>query len=104
VLTDADLERAAICFGAAQHVRHMIASPLPPSEKQLCDQAIKRIRAGLSDGAFEAAWQWGQTTPVDEIATRLLGRLNLASASCMGFMPVALTAVAAITLSGVAES
>ena len=74
VLTDADLERAAICFGAAQQVRHMIASPLPPSEKQLCAQAIKRIRAGLSDGAFEAAWHWGQTTPVDEIATRLLGR------------------------------
>lgn len=73
---EADPERAAMCLSAAQRLRHIIASPLPPSEKQACDQTIAQIRSQLSPAAFELAWQWGQTTPIEDIVTHLLAHTH----------------------------
>ena len=67
-------ERAAMCLSIAQRVRQVITSPLPPPEKQLFDQAIAQAKTRLSGVAFETAWQWGQTTPIDQIVVYLLAQ------------------------------
>ena len=59
--------RAARLFGAADHLRLSVGSPLPPRERPRYEQrvAAARVAAG-DDAAFNRAWQEGGALALDE--------------------------------------
>jgi predicted ATPase/ATP/maltotriose-dependent transcriptional regulator MalT len=46
-------------WGCATALRELIAAPMPPIEQAAYDRAMAIVRANLSEGAFQAAWQSG---------------------------------------------
>jgi predicted ATPase/DNA-binding SARP family transcriptional activator len=73
VNVESDPERTASWLSAADRLREIIAAPLPPAEQALYDHVLAQLHARLSPEIFEAAWQFGRTTPLPEIVTPLLG-------------------------------
>jgi non-specific serine/threonine protein kinase len=59
-------ERAARLFGAADSLREMIGTPLPPSEEPLYDSLVRSVRAELDEATFEAMWTKGRAMTVEQ--------------------------------------
>jgi hypothetical protein len=57
--TKGQTARAVRLFGAADALRQVIGTPLPPSQQPLFDALVKSMRAELGDTPFEAAWTEG---------------------------------------------
>jgi hypothetical protein len=51
--------RAVRLFGAADALREIIGTPLPPSQQPIYDALVKSMRAELGQPAFEALWAEG---------------------------------------------
>jgi predicted ATPase/DNA-binding XRE family transcriptional regulator len=59
-------ERAAILWGAANHLRETMNIPLDPSREELYTSLIPRIREQIGDVAFEEAWKKGESMKLEE--------------------------------------
>ena len=63
--------RAARLYGAAETMREAIGAPAP-RRHALSDQAVARVRAGLGEAAFAAAWAAGRALPPAEAVAEAL--------------------------------
>ncbi len=64
---DGDAAKAAALLGAAQALREEIGTVVAPVERPEYDRTLARARAVLEAGEFEAAWAYGQATPLSEV-------------------------------------
>ncbi len=60
-------EGAARLFGAADHLREKIGSPLPPVEGEAYQRDVATVRSRLDDGTFTTAWAAGREMSLDEV-------------------------------------
>jgi predicted ATPase len=63
---------AAQLFGAAAGIRDLLGAPLPPGERAAYERRIDRVRRGLPQDRFEAAWAEGRALTLDEAVMRAL--------------------------------
>jgi DNA-binding NarL/FixJ family response regulator len=63
--------RAARLYGAAEAARQAIGAPMPRHHAR-SDQAVARVRAGLGEPAFAAAWAAGRALPLAEAVAEAL--------------------------------
>lgn len=66
-------ERTSRLAGAAEALRHAMRSPVPPSEVDDYQWALRRARAGLGDDVFELARDAGARIEVEEAVRYALG-------------------------------
>ncbi len=59
-------EQAARLYGAAAALREAIGAPLLPSDRADYERSVAAVRAALVDGAFQAAWNEGQTMTLEQ--------------------------------------
>src|SRR5262249_46728599 len=62
---------AARLLAAAQAMRELIGTVIPPCESPLHDETLAGVRAALGDDAFAAAWQQGTLAPVEDLEAEL---------------------------------
>ena len=63
--------RAVWCMSAAQKLREVIGTPLPPVSQPMHEFIITSVRTQLGEEAFDAAWTEGRTMPPQHILTSL---------------------------------
>ena len=63
--------RAARLYGAAEAAREAIGAPMPRHHAR-SEQAVARVRAGLGEPAFAAAWAAGRALPLAEAVAEAL--------------------------------
>ncbi len=63
---------AAQLFGAASGLRDLLGAPLPPGERAAYERRVDRVRRGLPEDRFEAAWAEGRALTLDEAVMRAL--------------------------------
>jgi DNA-binding CsgD family transcriptional regulator len=63
---EAQGERAARLWGAAEALREEIGSPLQPSDRPDYDHSVATARAHLDGAAWEAAWEQGRAMSPEE--------------------------------------
>ena len=59
-------ERSARLLGAAEELREIISSPLPPADRAEVDGYVAAVRDALDEEAFEAAWAEGRAMTIEE--------------------------------------
>ena len=59
-------ERGARLLGAAEKLREVIGSPLPPSEQAEVDRYSAALREKLDEETFKARWAEGRAMPLEE--------------------------------------
>ena len=62
---------AARLLAAAQAMRELIGTVIPPCENPRHDETLAGARAALADDAFAAAWQQGTLAPVEDLEAEL---------------------------------
>jgi len=62
---------AARLLAAAQAMRELIGTVIPPCEGPRHDETLAGARAALADDAFAAAWQQGTLAPVEDLEAEL---------------------------------
>src|SRR5205807_9482260 len=65
-VAQAQCERAARLFGAAEGLREAMGAPLPPADRAEHDRSVAAVRAALVEEAFAAAWAAGRAMPLEE--------------------------------------
>jgi hypothetical protein len=65
-VAQAQPERAARLFGAAEGLREAMGAPLPPSDRAEYDRDVAAARTALGEEAFAAAWQAGRAMSLDD--------------------------------------
>ncbi|MDR7555277.1 MAG: tetratricopeptide repeat protein [Armatimonadota bacterium] len=65
-------EQAAQLFAAAAALRERLGTPLGPADRPRHERSVAAVRAMLGKRRFDAAWQAGQTSPVDVLIGELL--------------------------------
>jgi predicted ATPase/DNA-binding SARP family transcriptional activator len=70
-LTGGSAATAARLLAAAQAMRELIGTVIPPCERARHDQTMGGARAALGDDAFAAAWQQGTLAPVEDLEAEL---------------------------------
>ncbi len=58
--------RASLLFAAADNLREELNLPLPPGERQVCDEHLAVVRTLMDDKEFEQAWSEGQALTLDQ--------------------------------------
>ncbi len=58
--------RAATLYGAADHLREVIGTPLPPSEQAGYEACVSRVRLQLGAAGFDAAYAAGNAMTMDQ--------------------------------------
>ncbi len=74
-LASNDPAQAARLLGTADALRTAIGTVVAPCERTLHDQTVTRARAALGEPAFEAAWQQGHGTHVEDVRDGMAGLL-----------------------------
>ena len=69
---EVDPERATYWLSAADWLRQAIATPLPPAEQAAHDRVLEQLHQRLSPALFEAGWQYGRGTSLDEVVMPLV--------------------------------
>jgi hypothetical protein len=64
--------RAARLLGAADALRRVIATPLPPVERPSYEATVTATRVALGEAAFAAAWAAGQALTLEEAVAEAL--------------------------------
>jgi hypothetical protein len=67
--------RAARLFGAADMLRTVMGTPIPPAEREGYDRDVDAARAALGEEAFAAAWEAGQALSPEEAIAEALGAI-----------------------------
>jgi len=70
-LTGGSAGTAARLLAAAQAMRELIGTVIPPCERARHDQTLGGAQAALSDDAFAAAWQQGTLAPLEDLEVEL---------------------------------
>lgn len=65
-------ERAARLFGAAEALREMASTPLPPYRRAEVDRDLAAAQAQLDDAAFDAAWEAGRAMTMERAVSYVL--------------------------------
>jgi hypothetical protein len=69
----AEPERAARLFGAAEVLREATNSPLSPADRaEYYDDVVASVRSALSEAVFLAAWTEGWSMPVEQVIAEAL--------------------------------
>jgi len=66
-------QRAAQLFGAAEAVRQLASTPLPPYRRADVDRDLAAARAQLDDAAFSTAWEAGRSMTTEQAVGYALG-------------------------------
>jgi hypothetical protein len=64
-VAQAQSERAARLFGAAEALREAIGTPLPPADRAEHDRSVAAVRTALGEEAFAAAWAEGRALTLE---------------------------------------
>jgi non-specific serine/threonine protein kinase len=64
-VAQAQPERAARLFGAAERLRDVIGAPLPPADRAGHDRSDAAVRLALGEDGFAAAWKEGQAMTLE---------------------------------------
>jgi non-specific serine/threonine protein kinase len=67
-----EAEQAARLFGAAENLRTVTASPLPPSEQEEYARLVAEAHTDLGEEAFAEAWAQGQSMTLEQALTYAL--------------------------------
>jgi DNA-binding NarL/FixJ family response regulator len=59
---------AATLLGGAAGLRQVLGTPVPPAERAARDRSTRAIRESLGAAGFRAAWQRGETMPLEDLA------------------------------------
>ena len=70
-LTRGGAGTAARLLAAAQALRELIGTVIPPCERARHDETLAAARAALGDDAFAAAWQQGTLAPLEDLEAEL---------------------------------
>jgi len=70
-LTRGSAGTAARLLAAAQALRELIGTVIPPCESARHDETLAGARAALGDDAFAAAWQRGTLAPLEDLEAEL---------------------------------
>ena len=70
----AEPKGSAVLLGAADALRRSIGASLPPNHVASQDLVVEGLRARLSEGALDAAWQEGRMLGIDEVVAVALGQ------------------------------
>jgi hypothetical protein len=65
-------ERAAHLFGAAEGLRAAMGAPLPPADRTEHDRSVAAVRSALGEEAFAAAWAEGRALTLEAAITLAL--------------------------------
>jgi predicted ATPase/DNA-binding SARP family transcriptional activator len=68
-LTGNDAEQAARLLGAAAALREAIGTVVAPCEQDAHDRTAAGARTALGDAGFDAAWQHGAASSIDDLLT-----------------------------------
>jgi tetratricopeptide (TPR) repeat protein len=79
--SQAQVERAACLWGAAQAQRDVISSQIPPSERLDYERAVDVARAQLDEAAFATAWAEGQKMTMEQAIAYALEGSDIESVS-----------------------
>jgi hypothetical protein len=71
-VAQAQSQRAARLFGAAEGLREAIGAPVPPADRAEHDHSVAAVRSALGEAAFAAEWGEGQTMSLDEVVAYAL--------------------------------
>ncbi|MGH2806701.1 MAG: tetratricopeptide repeat protein [Actinomycetota bacterium] len=66
-------EDAAKLYGAAESLREVLGSPLPPNEIETYEKHVARAREAMDAAAFEAAWLQGRGFDIGQALAFALG-------------------------------
>src|SRR5262249_34525659 len=76
-VAQAQPERAARLFGAAEALREAMGAPLPPADRPEHARAVASARTALGDEAFAAAWVEGRALSMEAAITYALEQVSL---------------------------
>ena len=65
-VAQAQSERAARLFGAAEGLREVIGAPLPSADRAEHDRSVAAVRTALGEEAFAAAWAEGRAISLEQ--------------------------------------
>jgi predicted ATPase/Flp pilus assembly protein TadD len=74
---EGEAERAARLFAAAEALREVIGSPLPPNDRPERDAHLAALREALGESAWSAAWEAGRALTWEQAAACALGEESL---------------------------
>lgn len=69
-------DRAAILWGAAEHLRSSMGVRKPPAADATHTRLMEQARQALGDVVFDAAWERGQRMPLDQVIALALNRVQ----------------------------
>ncbi len=69
-------ERAAQLFGAAEALREVASTPLPPYQRADYNRNIAAVRAQLDEAAFAAAWAEGRAMTMEQVVVYALEEIS----------------------------
>ncbi|MFL5732413.1 MAG: tetratricopeptide repeat protein [Chloroflexia bacterium] len=70
--SQSSLERAGLLWGAAEALRESAGTPLSAADRARHDRTVSEARALLDPPTFDAAWQQGRETPMDQVIDQVL--------------------------------
>jgi hypothetical protein len=65
-VAQAQSERAARLFGAAEGLREAMGAPLPSADRAEHDRSVTAAHTALGKAAFASAWAEGRAMPLEE--------------------------------------
>jgi hypothetical protein len=68
----ADYATARRLYEESLEIKIQVGAPLPPEERAAHKRRIDRVRRGLPEDRFEAAWAEGRALTLDEAVMRAL--------------------------------
>jgi hypothetical protein len=71
--------RALLFFAAAEALREIVGTPLPPVEREMHDFHVTGLRARLGEEAFKSGWAAGRETPLEQVIIAALEHADIES-------------------------
>jgi non-specific serine/threonine protein kinase len=71
--------RALLFFAAAEALREIVGTPLPPVEREMRDFHVTGLRASLGEEAFKSGWAAGRETPLEQVIIAALEHADIES-------------------------
>jgi tetratricopeptide (TPR) repeat protein len=82
--SDAQPERAARLFGAAEALREAIGTPVPPADRGELERQVADARAALGDDRFAAAWAAGRVLTPEQAVALAFEQAEGGVCNCLG--------------------
>ncbi|HUQ31836.1 MAG TPA: tetratricopeptide repeat protein [Pyrinomonadaceae bacterium] len=69
--------RGLLFFAAAEALREIVGTPLPPVERKERDRHVEGLRASFGEDAFNSGWAAGRETPLEQVIVAALEHADL---------------------------